>query len=106
MTELLHLHHVRWQVRALFDDMRKRIERKSVDASYLRRSDARSLAISLVDTIMWGNYERVMDTLQVELRLLQPVVVPVLAHSLQLLCIQGIFSALLLQAGFKVHRLN
>ncbi len=49
----------------MFDDLRKRIERKSVDAGYLRRSDARSLAAALVDTIMWANYERVMDTLQV-----------------------------------------
>jgi hypothetical protein len=49
----------------MFDDLRKRIEQKSVDAAYLRRSDARSLAAALVDTIMWANYERVMDTLQV-----------------------------------------
>ena len=52
-------------MRRLFDDLRARIEKKTVDASYLRRSDARSLAAALVDTIMWGNYERVMDTLQV-----------------------------------------
>ncbi len=53
----------------MFDDLRKRIERKSVDAAYLLRSDTRSLAVALVDTIMWANYERVMDTLQVQLQL-------------------------------------
>ena len=52
-------------MRDLFDDLRVRIEGKKVDAVYLRRSDARSLAAALVDTIMWGNFERVMDTLQV-----------------------------------------
>jgi hypothetical protein len=62
----------RQQVRALFDDLRKRIDRKSVDAGYLRRSDARSLAMALVDTIMWSNYERVMDTLQVVMLFQKP----------------------------------
>ncbi len=49
----------------MFDDMRRRIEKKTVDAAYLRRSEARSLAVALVDLIMWGNYERVIDILQV-----------------------------------------
>ncbi len=52
-------------MRRVLDDLRNRIQKKSKDASYLRQSDARSLAAALVDTVMWGNYERVMDTLQV-----------------------------------------
>ncbi len=51
-------------MRRLFDDLRTRMDHNSVDAAYLRRSDARSLAVALVDTIMCGNFERVLDTLQ------------------------------------------
>jgi hypothetical protein len=56
----------RLQVRELFHDLRTRIKDQTMDVSYLRRSDARSLAAALVDTILWSNYERVMDTLQVK----------------------------------------
>jgi hypothetical protein len=48
----------------LFDDVRARMDRNSVDAAYLRRSDARSLAVALLDTIIYANFERVVDTLQ------------------------------------------